>query len=262
MHLSGTRILHMAAPRLAEARPDLPPAMDLVVARCLEKDPGARFADVAELASALAPFAPDGARAVERIARVLGRSDAPPASMQASVPVPSAYGPAPAYGPPPYGAPPPYGPPPMPPPRPTGDAWGATQARIPKRSTPWVVLGILGGLAVLGVGAVVALRVLQAQVSKAAVSIVVPPPSAASADLLGVKLAPPAETTSANATPSAAPPPAPTPSSEPAAAHTRTPPPRWRPGPAPAPAPTPAPAPAPAPTPAPEPTDPLHMGIK
>src|SRR5579859_2519543 len=42
-----TRILHTTAPRLAEARPDLPPAVDAIVARCLEREPGARFGDVA-----------------------------------------------------------------------------------------------------------------------------------------------------------------------------------------------------------------------
>ncbi|MGH7297675.1 MAG: serine/threonine-protein kinase, partial [Polyangiaceae bacterium] len=67
-----TRILHAPAPHLAVARPDLPPQLDAVVARCLEKDPAARFADVAQLAVALAPFALDGPRSVERISRVLG----------------------------------------------------------------------------------------------------------------------------------------------------------------------------------------------
>lgn len=36
--------------------PDVPPGLDAVVRRCLAKDPDARFADVAELARALAPF--------------------------------------------------------------------------------------------------------------------------------------------------------------------------------------------------------------
>jgi len=36
--------------------PGVPPAFEQVVARCLEKDPGRRFADVGQLAAALAPF--------------------------------------------------------------------------------------------------------------------------------------------------------------------------------------------------------------
>jgi serine/threonine protein kinase len=38
-------------------RPDLPPGLDAVILRCLEKDPQRRFASVEELSAALAPFA-------------------------------------------------------------------------------------------------------------------------------------------------------------------------------------------------------------
>jgi serine/threonine-protein kinase len=38
-------------------RPDLPPGLEAVILRCLEKDPSRRFASVSELADALAPFA-------------------------------------------------------------------------------------------------------------------------------------------------------------------------------------------------------------
>ncbi|HEX2658277.1 MAG TPA: protein kinase [Polyangia bacterium] len=38
--------------------PDAPPQLAYVIARCLARDPAARFQDVAELAAALAPFAP------------------------------------------------------------------------------------------------------------------------------------------------------------------------------------------------------------
>jgi serine/threonine protein kinase len=41
---------------LAVGRPDVPPALDQIVMRCLSKDRSQRFADVADLATALAPF--------------------------------------------------------------------------------------------------------------------------------------------------------------------------------------------------------------
>jgi eukaryotic-like serine/threonine-protein kinase len=43
---------------LVELRPDVPPELAAVVARCMQKEPSDRFADVAELAMALLPFAP------------------------------------------------------------------------------------------------------------------------------------------------------------------------------------------------------------
>jgi serine/threonine-protein kinase len=53
-------------------RPDIPPDLDAVVSRCLLKDPEGRFADVGELASALAAFAPAQAQTtVSRVEHVL-----------------------------------------------------------------------------------------------------------------------------------------------------------------------------------------------
>jgi eukaryotic-like serine/threonine-protein kinase len=45
--------LASAAPSLSEARPDVPPALARVVARCLERDPAARFANADEVLPAL-----------------------------------------------------------------------------------------------------------------------------------------------------------------------------------------------------------------
>ena len=50
-HVSG-------GPPRVRLLPDAPPQLAYVIARCLARDPGARFQDVAELAAALAPFAP------------------------------------------------------------------------------------------------------------------------------------------------------------------------------------------------------------
>jgi serine/threonine-protein kinase len=52
-----TLILHGALPSLSELRPDVPPSLEAVIARCLKKSPSERYADVRELAGALAKFA-------------------------------------------------------------------------------------------------------------------------------------------------------------------------------------------------------------
>jgi serine/threonine-protein kinase len=58
---------------LAELRPDVPPAMVEIVERCLRKEPGERYANAAELALALEPFAPPESRVtVERARMAMG----------------------------------------------------------------------------------------------------------------------------------------------------------------------------------------------
>jgi serine/threonine-protein kinase len=70
---------------LQTRRPDLPAPLLDVVARCLRKSPADRYADVAELAQALAPFAaPGGQAAADQCRRILDQrrvdaSGAPPA---------------------------------------------------------------------------------------------------------------------------------------------------------------------------------------
>ncbi|MBL9026044.1 MAG: serine/threonine protein kinase [Myxococcales bacterium] len=60
---------------LSGYRSDVPPAMRDVILRCLQKDPAMRFADVGELAEALAPFAPARAQAsLLRIRAIIGRA--------------------------------------------------------------------------------------------------------------------------------------------------------------------------------------------
>jgi eukaryotic-like serine/threonine-protein kinase len=51
-------ILGKAPPPVTALRPDVPPGLAAVIARCLEKDPERRFAGAADLARALAPFGP------------------------------------------------------------------------------------------------------------------------------------------------------------------------------------------------------------
>ena len=80
---------------LRELRPELPQALTDAVMRCLEKEPADRYANVADLARSLMPFAPSAcAGAAERIAELLSQSGpvvAPPLSVrpaEARVPMP------------------------------------------------------------------------------------------------------------------------------------------------------------------------------
>ncbi len=65
-------VLTQPPPRLSSLRENVAPDLERAVLRCLEKDPNARFATVAELARALSPFGTDVARrSCARIERVL-----------------------------------------------------------------------------------------------------------------------------------------------------------------------------------------------
>ncbi len=86
----------LGAPKASASVPGLPPEIDAAISRCLERDLSRRFADVAQIAAAIAPFGPPGAdERAARIARILnaGRppapitpSTAPPASHTAPLP--------------------------------------------------------------------------------------------------------------------------------------------------------------------------------
>jgi serine/threonine-protein kinase len=74
-------ILERPPAALGLLRPDLPPGLEAVVMRCLSRDRSQRFANVAELAIALAPFAPTHAlSSVERVVRTMQRVSMPGAN--------------------------------------------------------------------------------------------------------------------------------------------------------------------------------------
>jgi serine/threonine-protein kinase len=67
----SAQILRETAPRLTEIVPAAPAELADVLARCLEREPSKRFAGIAELARALAPFGTRAAAlSAERIARM------------------------------------------------------------------------------------------------------------------------------------------------------------------------------------------------
>ena len=77
-------------PPLHERRAELPEGLAELVAKCLEKEPDSRFANVAELAEALAPYAPArSAATLARIARQTSTSVTEPSADARSEPMPA-----------------------------------------------------------------------------------------------------------------------------------------------------------------------------
>jgi hypothetical protein len=79
-------ILQSPPRSLRESHPEVPAGLASAVERCLEKDPARRFADVGELARALAPFAPvTSGVSLMRIAHVLSGGVAPVAETSVAI---------------------------------------------------------------------------------------------------------------------------------------------------------------------------------
>jgi len=79
-----TMVMHESPEHLGQLRPDLPPGFADVVMRCLEKEQAQRYANAAELAHALVPFATDPVRArtsAERAAATLSVALSPRSDM-------------------------------------------------------------------------------------------------------------------------------------------------------------------------------------
>jgi serine/threonine-protein kinase len=115
---------------LAALRPEVPASLVAVVERCLQRDVDQRFADAAQLAEALAPFAPKGSRIAAERARLVMR--AARSQLGASMPAESTR----RRGP-------------------TPTAWGSAHGASglsPKRASArmWVGVGLLGAGLVVG----------------------------------------------------------------------------------------------------------------
>jgi serine/threonine-protein kinase len=172
-------IMNQPVPSIREKRPDVPPELELTVFRCMERDMSRRFANVGELAQAIAPFG-SGAHAplVARVAHTLQASG-----------LPFGFTPGPNSGGPALGVTPGLAPSARSGPLQTSNAWGhASSAPLPppRSKTLFLVAGILGGLTVLGAVAVV--LGMRTQIHRATFSISQPsavantqaePPSAA-----------------------------------------------------------------------------------
>jgi serine/threonine-protein kinase len=164
-----TAVLHLEHESLRAARPDVSPAFEEVVNRCLAKDPAARFANVGEMAAALAPFGPPRSDvSVERIRHVLGFARAQPAPKHSLSPFATSVIPA-DFGVPPVANTAPDGP---------GSGAGTTPVTVgqnealaasvttskrvstdpgrkPRSNAKWA-LAAVGSFVVLGVGGVAA----------------------------------------------------------------------------------------------------------
>ena len=187
---------------LRDLRPDLPDALQAVIFRCLEKSRDRRFANVADLAAALAPFgAPSAQRSADRISRVLGA-----AGIQ-STQNPGVVATAP-------------------PDTNTASNWGGSQPS--KKSRAPLVIALLAGLLVLG-GVLVLVTRKHVPVDSAAEPVSAPLPVAPvqAAPAVTAMTAPPAEPAPPSASAAAdvvasaapAPPGKPVPAGHKAAAH-------------------------------------------
>jgi hypothetical protein len=152
------QVLQNAPVPVTSLRPDVPPGLEVVIDRCMRSKVGERFANVAELAHALVPFAaPEDQDSALAIARVLGMTG-PPAS---TVPVASAHAPTLAIA---QSKPPPQGPPAALP-APAGTAhnltYSASETGAAARK-PWGVVAATGVVLVLAVvGGVAGVRTLR-----------------------------------------------------------------------------------------------------
>jgi hypothetical protein len=153
------RILQEPHAPIRASRADVPPEIEAVVARCLEKDRTHRFASVADLAEAIAPFGGQSAAlAAERARRLLPRTEravvvpAPglgPATPAPVLPQTLPAAPQPAAFGVPYAA--------------TNGSWSATRGRAGGSSGAWVAIAIAFAMLIAGAGVVVLVLAMRAR---------------------------------------------------------------------------------------------------
>jgi serine/threonine-protein kinase len=128
-------VLEQPAPAVSSLRGDVPPSLVAAIARCLEKTREARFQSIAELVTAIAPFARSGGGT-----RALPAAPSPAASTF----VKTDPTPAPLVH--------------------TNGSWGGTSARPASTRPPWLTIAlVLGGLTTTGVIATVGLSAFHAR---------------------------------------------------------------------------------------------------
>ena len=121
---------------LRDLRPDVPEGVSAVILRCLEKQRDRRFANVGELAAALAPLgSPSARRSAERISRVLSAAGIPSSRDAGVAATSSASGES------------------------TNTNWGASEPV--KKSRAPLLLGALAALLLVGGGGGAALALLR-----------------------------------------------------------------------------------------------------
>jgi len=145
-------------PPLLAKRPDVPPELADVVARCLLRDKTQRFDNVARLAAALVPFGPPRCEiSLERISRVLGAS-MPPSG-------------ADVHSPPRMQA--------------TASTWANSHAGMGSSSkAPLVAVGVAGAI-VLVIGITVAVRAVRSHDAAAPLAASSTPATAAPSAIVG-----------------------------------------------------------------------------
>ena len=157
-------IVNGPTPSVRSVRPAMPIALEQVVQRCLEKDRANRYANVAELATALADLAPKRALAsVEKIARIIQNAGLARPALAVSQPV-LHVGPTPAG---------------------TISGWGQTAPGGRGKAT--AVVGLIAGMALLSIVAVVVVVKSRAHAAAGGgTTIVAAPPGSASATATAV----------------------------------------------------------------------------
>lgn len=127
--------------------PDIPDGLEPILMKCMAKDPGERFASVAELAEHLLPFAPEWHLVVDRATRLLGgvpnRGSHPPYARSSMPPITASVSEQKASAPP-------INDQPTPPPSVTEAPWSKTGHKGAKnRRLPLIVAALLGLVAAL-----------------------------------------------------------------------------------------------------------------